>query len=296
MKRDKFKSKDKTKDNETLEIERKIAKRNKQKKDQKINKRILESYYAVILKIIRLHFKKPVVEVGLKGLMRFINRMPSKFVGQILINLRSIYLLMEKDIKTATEGGILRKLKVIRTMLSLWKKVNFEDQLENHFLQGKLYTCFREILENNEEESEEHSSALLEDLFVNFDNLVMKVRVSDSNVVCNWFVMLAALAEKVKNDRMVNVSLYLMNKMVEKYEKMVYYMEEGDSQVKKIKVAKDLMMTEDKSLSLRNSLLTIREGLGGNNRGKYLATCLLEKTLMGKKYIGMDLKAFLKKI
>ena len=292
---DKQKNIEKVKDKETLEIEKKIAKRNKQKKEQKINKRMLETYYAVILKIIRLHFKKPVLAVGLKGLMRFINRMPAKFVGQILVNLRSIYMLMEED-SVKSEGVVLRKLKIIRTMLSLWKKVNLEDQLENHFLQNKLYICFRDILEKEEKTSGEYSEELMEDLYVHFDNLVMKATVSDSNVVCNWFVMLMCLAKGISNARMTNINLYLMNKMVEKYEKLTYYMDEAGSSAAQVQIARDLTMEEDKSLSLRKELVHLKSTLGGNNRGKYLADCLLNKTLLGKKYIGLDLRAFLQKI
>jgi hypothetical protein len=281
----------KPKDNETIQIEKKIAKRNKQKKNQKFNKRLLETYYALILKIIRLHFKKPIISVGLQGLMRFINRMPTKFVGQILINLRSIYKLMEES--KSSEGSLLRKLKVIRTMLSLWKKVNFEDQLENHFLQNKLYQCFLEVLESDAIEGEV-SLDLLEDLYVNFDNLVMKVRVSDSNAICNWFVLLFNLAIKINNSSMININLYLMNKMIEKYEKLVYYMDDEMPNQRPIKAARDLSMAEDKNVSLKNSLLELQGSLGGNNRGKYLIGCLLEKRMMGKKYIGMDLRGFLK--
>jgi hypothetical protein len=295
VKRDKQQIREK-KDHETLEIEKKISKRNKQKKDQKINKRLLETYYTVILKIIRLHYKKPVLAVGLKGLMRFINRMPAKFVGQILVNLRSIYMLMEQETEAGSEGVTLRKLKVIRTMLSLWKKINIEDQLENHFLQNKLYACFNEILEKPKETSSEFSMDLIEDLYVNFDNLVMKVKVSDSNVICNWFVMLTVLASKIKNPRIATISLFLMNKMVEKYEKLSYYMDESEGTDGDIRVARDLMMQEDKSLSLRNHLLNLKTSLKNNNRAKYMADCLLNKTLLGKKYIGLDLKSFLKKI
>jgi hypothetical protein len=285
------KDKTKPKDKETIQIEKKIAKRNKQKKTQKFNKRLLETYYALILKIIRLHYKKPIIAVGLKGLMRFINRMPAKFVGQILINLRSIFKLMEED--QSSEGSLLRKLKVIRTMLSLWKKINFEDHLENHFLQNKLYQCFLEVMESDAIEGEV-SEDLLEDLYVNFDNLVMKVRVSDSNAVCNWFILLYCLAVRINNSSMTNINLYLMNKMTEKYEKLVYYMDDELQNQKPIRPARDLTMTEDKNISLKNTLMTLKNSLGGNNRGKYLIECLLEKKLMGKKYIGMDLRGFLK--
>lgn len=296
VKMDKQKQRDKQKDTETKELERKISKRNKEKKDQKLNKRLLENYYAVVLKIIRLHFKKPELAIGLKGLMRFINRMPAKFVGQILVNLRSIYMLMEKNGEEANEGLTLRKLKVIRTMLSLWKKINIEDQLENHFLQSKLYACFKEISRGPGKEAKEFSDELVEDLYVNFDNLVMKARVSDSNVVCNWFVMLMSLALKLSNPRLVSVNLYLMNKMVEKYEKLSYYMDEGPETQGELEVASDLTMAEDKSVSLRSSLLNLKSNLKAHNRAKYLVDCLLQKTLLGKKYIGLDLKAFLKKI
>lgn len=281
----------KPRDKETQTLERKIAKRNKQKKEQKFNKRLLETFYAVVLKIIRLHFKKPIIAVGLAGLMRFINRMPAKFVGQILVNLRSIYMLMEQQ--DAGQSGLARKLKMIRTMLSLWKKVNFEDQLENHFLQGKLYNCFLDLVDSPAQASQT-SRDLVEDLYVNFDNLVMKVRVSDSNVVCNWFVLLACLTAKMQHPRMVNTNLYLMNKMTEKYERLVYYFDEDGNDDGRVQVAKQLTNAEDKSVSLRQTLLKVHDSLGGNNRGKHFAQSLLQKTPLGKKYIGMDLRAFLK--
>ena len=139
---------------------------------------------------------------------------------------------------------------------------------------------------------EEISQDLLEDLYVNFDNLAMKVRVSDSNVVCNWFVMLACLATTVDDPRMVNINLYLMNKMVEKYEKLVYYFDEEGN--KPIQVARDLTTAEDKSLSLGKTLRALHTRLGSNNRAKHFVMCLIEKRPLGKKYIGMDLRAFLK--
>lgn len=276
-------------DKETKTLERQIAKRNKQKKDQKFNKRLLETFYAVVLKIIRLHYKKPVVAVGLTGLMRFINRMPAKFVGQILVNLRSIYMLMEQE--DAGVAGLARKLKMIRTMLSLWKKINFEDQLENHFLQGKLYQCFLVLLDASGSAGQAPHE-LVEDLYVNFDNLVMKARVSDSNVVCNWFVLLASLAAKNNDQKMVSTNLYLMNKMTEKYERLVYYFD--DEGADSVRVARTLTTAEDKSVSLTRTLNNLHDSLGANNRAKHFVQCLVGKTPLGKKYIGMDLRAFLK--
>lgn len=272
------------KDKETQQLEKKIARRNKTKKTERFNRRLLETFYAVALKIVRLHFKRPVLAVGLKALMRFINRMPAKFVAQVLVNLRSIYALAEAD--APSEGSLSRKLKLLRAMLSLWKKLNFEGQLENHFLQERLYRCFLDVLAA----PVAFDAELLEDLFVNFDNLAMKTRVSDSNVVCNWFVLLARLAARLPDARAVNVSLFLMSKMVGKYEKLLYYFDDSG---RAPTLAASLTAAEDKSASLRKPLSELKLRLGGNNRAKHFVECLLEKKPPGKKYIGMDLRAFL---
>ena len=272
----------------------KIAKRNKEKKDEKMGRRLLESYYAVILKLIRLHYKKDIVSVGLRGLMKFVNRMPTKFVTQVLINLRSIYILIE----TEKKGAFRRKLKMIRTMLSLWKKINFDDQLENHFLQKKLFNCFKEILLQTPETQKVNLQLdVIEDMFVNFDNLVMKPSVSDSNVINNWFVIFMKLSEKTDNSKVRCTALFIMNKMTEKYPKLQYLVEESDSaETVALKVPRDLMTLEDKSISLKNVLTQLISKMGGDNKSKYLATCLASQSSLGKKYIGVDLRKFLRKI
>ena len=255
------------------------------KKNDLLSKRLLENYYSVIFKLIRLHYSKPVLRIGLDCLMKFINRMPVQFVTQVITNLKSIFALIELD------GVVIidKKLKLIRVMLSLWKKVNFEDQLENYFLQKKLFNCFKELINSEKKSFSNHS---IEDCFVNFDNLVMKPNLSDSSVVLNWFILLLQLCEIPEVDKIKEICLFLMNKMVEKYEKLNYFLDPNDESDNKILV-RDLMTLENKTLSLKNGLLNILSNCKGNNKLKYLCQTLIEKKTLGKKYIGMDLKKFM---
>ena len=279
----------KKKDVETDQLTEMIASRNKQKKLEKMGKTLLEMYYTVVLKIIRLHYKKNVIKVGLTALLKFVNRMPVKFVGQVLINLRNIYGFMEEDHRAAS---IARRLKVIRTMLSLWKKVNFEDQLENQFLQKKLFDCFIQMFK-----LEETPSAICEDLFVNFDNLVMKVSSSDSTVTGNWFVLLGHLAVENKDKRLRDTALFLMNKMMEHYPKLCYYMDPASTNehASKINLPKELSSPEDQSLNMTPILSKFAATLKADNKPKYLINCMVEKLPLGKKYIGIDLRKFMLK-
>lgn len=280
IKKDKYVPKDKERD----ELQEKIALRNKEKKNEKLSKRLLENFYTIVLKLIRLHYTRPVFRIGLDCLMKFINRMPVLFVSQVINNLKAIFALLE-----AEENPLIdKKLKLIRTMLSLWKKVNFDGQLENHFLQKKLFSCFKILLTSEIAISD----ILIEDCFVNFDNLVMKPTISDSNVISNWFIILYHLA-CYDNRRVQLIAFYLMNKMIERNEKLIYFMEPSDTDCEKIPIPSDLMMLENKTISLKKPLTALISTFGADNKRKYLCQCIVDNVTLGKKYIGMDLKKFM---
>lgn len=347
------------------ELERMVAQKNVDKKREKAGRVMLEKYYALILKLIRLHYKKRVFRVALRGLLKFINRMPVAFVSQILNNLQSIYLLIEseqnqaeqddeesnetkqKKGKKGKKGKSKResdtksksqlddkarkflkdkwanKLRLIRTMHSLWGKLNFEGQLESHYLQRKLYSCFLEwikqqfgsITEDNpnqpreasngfETEADKETNEISEDLFVNFENLVVKPLLSNSGTVSNWFILLFKLAAISKRPKLANTALFMMNKMMERYPKLAFLLDPSDVHEEEseekfahgnLKISGELTYCDNKSLSLCGYMKVYMAGLKRNNRGKYLAECLVNRTGLGKKYIGIDLRRFLSK-
>lgn len=345
---------------------------------------MLEKYYALILKLIRVHYKKRVFRIALRGLLKFINRMPVAFVSQILNNLQSIYMLIESenldedkaqkgkskkkkrksksqglnqqnsDVMSEDKKRIFfrerwgNKLKLIRTMNSLWGKLNFEGQLESHYLQRKLYSCFLEWIhqkffqskdqvtlkkthksqktENEKNQIEEEKNLkqenqnskeiktpqdkdfeeISEDLFVNFENLVVKPILSNSGTVSNWFILLFKLAAISERPKLTNTSLFLMNKMLERYPKLGFLLDsdndnqspENNSDNKKfhhdnLKMSPELTYSDNKSLCLFGFLKYFMSTLKRNNRGKYLAECLINRTGLGRKYIGIDLRKFL---